>query len=56
MGGFFEGGAEGKGRGVVHDLDDSKGGWFHADKAWGCFVLVWQAGDRGGRGFIRRVV
>ena len=52
MGRFFEGSAEGKGRGFVGDGDGGEVRRLHADKVrWG-FLIIMEARDRGGRGFI----
>jgi len=56
LGDFFEGGAEGEGRGVVYDLNDREVGWLHADEAWGWLIVARQAGDGGCGGFVRGVV
>ncbi len=48
---FFEGGAEGEGRGFVSGAK-GEGWWLHANKAWRCFFLVMDAGDGGGWGLV----
>ena len=51
---LFEGGAEGKGWRFGAG-DEGEGRRFHANKAWWGFFVVVDAGDGGGRGFIRLV-